>query len=358
VRKRITPLENLKLAAGGDRPRWMPFTLDIGAIPGLTEPVLREFEEKTGSEDPAEYFDFDFRTFSLQARGGAGDPARYHGDVPPGTEFDEWGIGHWAGGAEATYEKMLSPLARALAVGEVEAYPEPFLDEVQDRSAIEGYHRRGYPVFGYAGSVYEWSWWLRGMQRFMEDTILHPEIALALTAKVAGYVEHLALESAAAGIDVLCFYDDVGMQTGMQISPEAWRRFVKPRWSRILRKVRESHPGAIFFLHSCGNITDIVADIVEIGFHILHPLQPECMELAPVRERYGQRILPCGTVSAQRLFPFGGPEEIRREVHRLKELCAEDNRLLLCPSNMIQPETPWENIVAFVEEARKGRPSR
>ena len=120
--------------------------------------------------------------------------------------------------------------------------------------------------------------------------------------KVAGYVEDLAIKSAAAGIDVLCFYDDVGMQTGLQISPETWRRFIKPLWRGILDKVRASYPDTLFFLHSCGNIGDIVQDIVEIGFHILHPLQPECMEFSQARGRYGNRILLCGTISAQRLF--------------------------------------------------------
>ena len=50
--------------------------------------------------------------------------------------------------------------------------------------------------------------------------------------------------------------------------------------------------------------------------------------------------------------PFGSPEEVRREVRRLAELVGTDRRSILMPSNVIQPETPWENIVAFAEEGR------
>jgi uroporphyrinogen decarboxylase len=344
--------ENLRTAARGGEAAWIPFTLDIGAIPGMTEPILRQFRERTGGDDPAEFFDYDFRTCSLVAAYGGSDAREHHEELPPDTSFDEWGIGHWAGGAEGTYEKMYSPLASVTQPAQIEAYPEPQLKESQDIAVIEDYHVRGYPVFGYAGSLYEWSWWLRGMQAFLEDLILNPKLIEALTAKVAAYVRKLALKSAEAGIDVLCFFDDVGMQAGMQISPDLWRMYVKPHWESILSEVRESHPDCLFFLHSCGNIAEILEDIIQVGFHILHPVQPECMDFKSAHMLYGEKILLCATLSAQRIFPFGSPEEVRGEVRRLKSLCQSRHRAILCPSNMIQPETPWENIEAFVEEAR------
>ncbi len=348
--------DNLRRAVEGLSPYWIPFTLDIGAISGLTEPILKQFKEVTGSEKPDEYFDYDFRTCSLTAQFGGEDPARYHGDTPMETSFDEWGVGHWAGGDKGTYEKMFSPLSSAIDVVGVKDYPSPVIENSNFTATIENYKKRGYPVFGYAGSVYEWSWWLRGMERFMEDLILRPLIAEAITEKVASYTKKLAVGSAKAGIEVLCFYDDVGMQTGMQISPALWRHFIKPHWIDILSAVRSAYPHSIFFLHSCGNISKILPDIVELGFHILHPVQPECMEFTEVRQEYGKDILLCATVSAQKIFPFAKPKEIRREIRRLKEICSIDNRCILTPSNMIQPETPWENIIAFVEEARSSRP--
>ena len=348
-------LENLRAAVRGGALAWLPFTLDIGAIPGMTEPILRRFEEQTGADNPAEYFDFDFRTCSLSAGFGGVQPEKLYKALPDGTTFDEWGIGHWAGGAEATYEKMFSPLASATETAEIEAHPEPLLNDIQEIASIEEYHARGYPVFGYAGSIYEWSWWLRGMQTFMEDLILNPHLIESLTGKVASYVRKLALRTADAGIDVLCFFDDVGMQAGMQISPEMWRSFIKPCWEYILDEVRSLYPDCMFFLHSCGNIGEIIPDIIEVGFNILHPVQPECMDFERAKSLYGDQILLCATISAQRIFPFGTPDEVRREVQRLKALCSGDSRGILCPSNMIQPETPWENILAFVQESQIGR---
>jgi uroporphyrinogen decarboxylase len=191
------------------------------------------------------------------------------------------------------------------------------------------------------------------MQAFMMDLAADPAIAEAIIRKVAGYTRTLALETARAGVDVLCFYDDAGTQTGMQISPAMWRRFIKPRWRDILDAVRDSCPDCLFFLHSCGKIEEIIPDVIDLGFHILHPVQPECMAFEDIRRRYGRDLVLCACISAQKLFPFGTPDDVRAWVRRVKHLCRPDNRAILCPSNMIQPETPWENIVAFAAAARE-----
>ncbi len=203
---------------------------------------------------------------------------------------------------------MYAPLAGAQSVREVETLPLPIIQPLTDPSLPQKLRARGFPVFGYAGSIYEWSWWLRGMQGFLEDLLLVPALAEAVTRKVAAHTRALAMASAQAGIDVLCFYDDAGMQTGLQLDPRLWRSFIKPRWREVLEAVRARFPGCLFFLHSCGE--------------------------------------------NQRLLPFGNPAQVREEVRRLAALFREDRRAILCPSNRLQPETPWENVLAFAEEAR------
>jgi len=350
----MTPYENLMQMIKGQKGRWIPFTMDIGSIQGLTAPVLERFRIETGAPEPSEYWDYDFRNFSIKASSGNSFSPYFNKQPPQGTIFDEWGVGHWEGGAEATPGRMFHPLASAESIKEIEAYPEPVIEKPIP-PVVEELRKRGYPVFGYAGSVYEWSWWLRGMEKFMTDLILNPVIAGAIVEKVSGYTKKLALETARCGVDILCFYDDAGMQTGMQISPHLWRKYIKPAWKKVLEAVRKDFPEAGFFLHSCGDITCIVPDIVELGFHILHPVQPECMNLKKIKKEVGKYLVLCATISSQKLFPFGSPAEIEAEVNRLKKLFARDKRCILCPSNAIQPETPWENILAFVEEARPSR---
>lgn len=349
----MNALANFRLLRSGAAPAWIPFTLDVGAVPGFTATIQERFERETGEADPAEHFDFDFRTVPLQTKYGGEDPRRWHDDAPPGATFDEWGVGHWAGGARDTYEQMFHPLAKVQDEDDLVGFPEPVIDSGAAVATVRRHHEAGYPVVGYAGSIYEWSWWLRGMEAFMIDLVSTPRFAKRLIDKVAGFTLRLARTLAATGADVLAFYDDAGMQTGLQISPALWREFIKPAWQNVLAPLRAEYPDATFFLHSCGNITEIVPDIVEFGFHILHPLQPESMDAVAVKREFGERLIPCVTLGAQRLLPFGTPQDVVAEIDRLVDTLGYDNRCIICPSNLIQPETPWENILAFAQAARR-----
>ena len=353
----MTPRENFRLLVDGGTPRWVPFTLDVGASAGFTDAIHARFVRETGASDPAEHFDYDLRTASLERRRGrAGGAARRVGpaaELPPGTTFDEWGIGHWAGGAEDTYERMFPPLTGELDEARIRDLPEPMIVAGDTAARVAAFHERGYPVAGYAGSIYEWSWWLRGMEQFLVDLLERPDLAEALVAKVAGFTTRLALASADAGIDLLCFYDDAGSQAGMQISPPLWRSLIKPAWKSVLDEVRRQYPRACFFLHSCGDITPVVADVAEIGFHVLHPVQPECMDAPAIKQRLGDRIVLCATLGAQRTLARGTPEEVEAETTRVIDALGADRRCLVCPSNRIQPETPWENVLAFERAARE-----
>jgi uroporphyrinogen decarboxylase len=347
--------DNLRSLLQGGQPAWIPFSIDVGALAGFTEPIRRQFETATGAADPAAYFQADTRTFSLPTRFGGEDPAALHGTLPPGTTFDEWGIGHWAGPTEGTLDKMFPPLAAAESPQDVQRLPLPRIDGSDDGAAVRAFHAAGYPVFGYAGSIYEWSWWLRGMQQFMLDLLSDPPLAEAVIQKVEDHTTRLATALARLGVDVLCCYDDAGTQRGMQISPELWRRFIKPAWRRVIQAVRRVAPQAAMFLHSCGKIEAIIPDIIDVGFQVLHPVQPECMDFATIYRQYGEQIVLCATISAQQIFPFGTPDEVRAEVRRLATVAGQRRRCLLMPSNAIQPETPWVNVVAFADEARAVR---
>lgn len=343
---------NLLRLLDGRTPEWIPFSVDVGSQPGFSSPFARIFHQRTGSYEPAAHFDTDVRCFSVTCEFGGDDPRVLHDSPPVDATFDEWGNAHWAGGEEGTTDHMVPAAGRAKTVADIERLPTPLINRRPDTSRLKAWHDEGYPVLGYAGSIYEWSWWFRGMEQFLMDLVSDPQMATAIITKIASHTKRLALASARLGIDVLCFYDDAGMQTGMQLSPDLWRQFIKPAWQKVLDAVRAESPATRFFLHSCGQIDAIVPDIVDLGFHILHPLQPECMDFAAFFQEFGDKIVLTATVSSQKILPFGTPDDVRREVRRLADVVGDSRRTIFMPSNVIQPETPWENVVAFVEEAR------
>ena len=204
---------------------------------------------------------------------------------------------------------------------------------------------------GYAGSVFEQSWYLRGLENLMMDLLATPEIAHHLLERTAAFQQCIARQFARAGVDILITGDDIAGQTGPLMSLETWRRFLKPHLAATVRVVKEANAATRFFYHSDGNVEAFIPELIEIGVEILNPVQPECMNAATIKQQYGDRLSFWGTVSVQRTMPLGTPDDVRAEVRARVREVGRGGGLILAPAHVLGPETPWENIVAFFEAA-------
>lgn len=72
---------------------------------------------------------------------------------------------------------------------------------------------------------------------------------------------------------------------------------------------------------------------------------------AEIKRRYGDRLAFFGTIGTQTTLPFGTPDDVRREVRRRIETVGRGGGLVLAPSHLVEPDVPWENILAFFEAA-------
>jgi uroporphyrinogen decarboxylase len=147
---------------------------------------------------------------------------------------------------------------------------------------------------------------------------------------------------------VLALDDDVGMPDTMMISPQMWREFFKPRLAQIIEAARAVKPDLRIIYHSDGYFEPIIEELMEIGVNAINPLQPEYMDAARIRSRFGPRLAFWGTVGRQTTFSYATPREIRKEVkERLDSLGRAG--LVLCPAYDIdEPDIPWSNIAAFL----------
>ena len=212
-------------------------------------------------------------------------------------------------------------------------------------------HRQGFAVAAFAGSVFEQSWYLRGLEQLMVDMLAAPELAHYLFDQTATFQRHAAEQFARAGVDIIITGDDVAGQHGLLMSLETWRKVLKLRLAATVRAVKAANPDAYVFYHSDGNVEPVIPDLIEIGIDILNPVQPECMDPAAIKHQYGDRLTFWGTVSVQRTMPFGTPAEVRAEVRARVRDVGRGGGLILAPAHVLPPETPWENIVAFFEAA-------
>ncbi|HEY5910078.1 MAG TPA: uroporphyrinogen decarboxylase family protein [Verrucomicrobiae bacterium] len=326
---------------------------------GYTPPIERLLREHCAGKLPRDYFAMDITRVTFNETVLPRD--RFAEWLGPGArealasgQVNEWGV-WWKPADFHHFGHPDSPLRGIQSLDRLREYPWPDLEAayrwagVTER--IAEFHQRGLAVAAYAGSVFEHSWYLRGMEELMMDMLTAPRIAHWLFERTSALQQFAAAQFARAGADIIITGDDIAAQKGMLMKLEVWREFLKPRLAATVRAVKQASPEALVFYHSDGNVEAAIPDLIEIGIDILNPVQPECMDPAAVKRKYGDRLSFWGTVSVQRTMPFGTPEEVRAEVRSRIRTVGKGGGLILAPAHVLGPETPWENIVAFFEAA-------
>ena len=323
---------------------------------GFTPPALEEFIRRTGADDPVAYFDYEVRHAGLAPTHLDVDFTPWVGKLPVGGWVNEWGIGH-VPGSMYHFHDYVHPLLKASTIAEIQAFPLADVGAAYRYAGmaaeVADWQRKGYAVAGehphYSGTIFECAWLLRGLENLLSDFLVNPELAEALLDRLTVSAVECAAHLARAGVDILETGDDVGMQTGMMMSPRVWRRWLKPRLAEVIAAARREKADILVFYHSDGNIEDIIPELIEIGVDVLNPIQPECMDPAKLKREYGHDLAFWGTIGTQTTMPFGNPEEVKRVVRERIQTVGQGGGLLLAPTHVIEPEVPWENVVAFFE---------
>jgi uroporphyrinogen decarboxylase len=136
------------------------------------------------------------------------------------------------------------------------------------------------------------------------------------------------------------------------MKPATWRKHFKWRDAALVEEAKK-YGVKYFYFHSDGNLTEFFPDLVEIGFNIIDPIQPECMDPNEIKERFGDRVVLHGTVSSQHTLPFGSVEDVRAEVMDRVSRCGYNNGLVIAPNNIVQFDVPLENILAVYDTVKE-----
>jgi len=317
--------------------------------------ILKLFQEKTGAQDPSEYFHLEVRRVEPRPA-PQGDFSRYIPTLPPGGRLDEWGVG-WVPGSLFHFEGMIHPLANFSSIADVETYPFPNL-AAEER--FEGYQEEvqrlqaaGHAVIGsclpLGGTVFWPAYKLRGMEALLTDMLVNRDFAVALLDRATQISAALATRIASRGVDVIWMADDFGTQLNLMMSLPMWQHWFKGRLAMVIAAAKSANPQVLVAFHSDGAIAKIIPHLIEIGVDVLNPVQPECMDPREVKACFGDRLSFWGTVGTQTTMPFGTPDDVRAVVRERMRTLGKGGGLLLAPTHMVEPDVPWDNIVAFFQ---------
>jgi len=324
----------------------------------------KTFTEKTGrpERELAEHFAFPFRGVAglRQLNADKSEFLRWYPQgLKPGTRLTDWGVAHEPGSNEASrhFTRMRHPLAGDITMDDLKSYPfpRPVADDGEARRAqVQELHARGLAAIGYMScTVWETAWYMRGMEDLLVDMAEGDEKAAYIFDVVTDISVARAAAFARAGVDILHTGDDIGMQRAPMMGLAMYREWLKPRLARVIKTAREVKPDILVQYHSCGYVLPFIDDLIEVGVDILNPVQPESMPFADIHAKYGDRLSFNGALGTQTTMPFGTPEDVRRAVHGALDIAGERGGLLVCPTHVVEPEVPWENIMAYFDACRE-----
>ncbi len=272
----------------------------------------------------------------------------------PGTHISAWGVAYEPGSASAyhmTY--MHHPMEDFDSVEQILAYPMPvFHDEglAAQIEQVQRLHEADCAAVGHMETtIWEKAWYMRGMENLMCDMMSEDPMATVLLDRVTDLSVQLAVSYAKAGADALFLGDDVGMQRTIMMSEGLYNEWLKPRLKRVIDAARAINPEILIFYHSCGHVTELIPYFIEAGVDVLNPIQPECMDFKEIYKKYGEQLSFHGTIGTQSVMPFGTPEDIRRKVFENLDIVGKKGGLYVCPTHMLEPDVPVENVVAYIQ---------
>jgi len=264
--------------------------------------------------------------------------------------FDEWGVG-WDCSQEGTcfYEYPLADIKNYYSY----SFPDPYSDEImQGVSETVNEFASEYIVSSYQKlCLFERCWSLRGFENFLVDLIEENDFANELLDRVTEHQIIIAKRWIDMGINCARTGDDYGGQSGMLMSPELWRRMIKPR----LQKIWDVYKGAGLPLihHTCGDVRPIIPDFIEMGLDVLNNVQSETMPIEELSDKYGDKLVFYGGISCQHILARGTPQQVREEVKRVIQVLGRHRALIISPSVALTSDVPLENIIALIEGIRE-----
>jgi hypothetical protein len=199
-------------------------------------------------------------------------------------------------------------------------------------------------------TLFERHWSLRGMSNALMDYYTHPaEVHRLYRALTDLYKRIIVRAHAELGADAIYCTDDLGTQNRPFFSPKIFDTFFAPYYREMIETAHRL--GMHFWLHTCGNIEQILPRLIELGVDVLHPVQKYAMDERKIAAAYGGQIAFWVGFDVQQIIPFGSPEEVRQEVrHLLDTFYRPDGRLLFTMGNGVTPDTPLASLQALFEE--------
>jgi len=314
-------------------------------------------------EDVLEALEVDFRGI------GCHPPASYRLEIVDEgayeAMYDEWGAKQRRPKLAGHYFDRVEYPIRESTLDALERYSWPDPDDPSRyaglREEVEALRERTpYALVGRCDlgvDILARPQWIRGYAESMLDLAANPDFAEAFLDRLTDIAVRAwghFLAEVGEYLDVVAFFDDIGMQDRPLISPAMYRRLVKPRHARIIAAIKARTNAKVFF-HTDGAVLDLIPDLIEIGVDILNPVQVSAKgmdDTAALKRRFGRELTFWGgACDSQHVLPFGTLEEVQAETRRRISDLAPGGGYVFAPIHNLQDDVLGEKVLALYHTA-------
>lgn len=212
-------------------------------------------------------------------------------------------------------------------------------------------------------NLFEWGTFLRRMDNFLMDLLCDPDnVARMLDELLKRHLATLEKVCHAVGdiVDIIRFGDDLGMTTGPFMDVDTYKLLFKPRHKQLCDYVK-SHSKMHTFIHSCGSISSLMPDLIDVGIEIFNPVQTNALHMEPefLKKEFGKDCTFWGGgIETVGTLNTGTPEQVRAQVFERLEIMSKGGGFVFNPVHNILSDVPPQNIITMFEAVKDYNSSR
>ncbi|MDD5774125.1 MAG: uroporphyrinogen decarboxylase family protein [bacterium] len=231
--------------------------------------------------------------------------------------------------------------------------PDPLVDSRYQlaRELIERAHAKGFAIFFNSAFILEIVHRIIGFERFCVGLYEELEFLDSIFKWYCEYEVKLLRKLCSLKPDFLWISDDSAYKSGPYISPEQYRSIFLPYYRRLAKQITVP-----WILHSDGDITRIIPDMLTLGMNGLHPLEKDAVDLKNISAQYGKQVTLIGNLSVD-MLQQATPEEVKFEVEAIRSITNGVRHIFSSGNSLVRQVKP-ENVWAMSEEIRLQMNSR
>lgn len=201
------------------------------------------------------------------------------------------------------------------------------------------------------GHIFTAVWTLMGFETFAMALMQNPSLVARMFEKV-GSIQYEVFDRVTSfkSVGGIQLSDDIAYTSGLIISPKHLRQYLFPWFERMCALCRQRD--VLIIYHSDGKVDDVLDDIVALGFHGLHPIQPNAMDIKKVKARVGKRLCLLGNIDMD-MLARGTPEQVAELVKKNLREVAPGGGYCVGSSNSVSDFVKLENYNAMRETVLK-----